>query len=308
MDSHGETAHWQRCLPFPYYEANTLRKYAVSAVFSVGDSAEAGLDPERLLELLQAVASGGLPPQEALERLRVLPFETLEGATVDHHRELRKGHPEAIFCEGKTPEQVAEIALRLAERSGGRVLGTRCDPERAERARRALGEEGFTYHASARCFTLTRRPVRPAPGPVAVVCAGTSDLPVAEEAAVTLEFLGHPVERIHDVGVAGLHRLLDRVTQLRRARVVIVCAGMEGALPSVVAGLVAAPVIGVPVSVGYGAGTGGFAALLGMLNSCATGLTVVNIDNGFGAAMAASAMLRALVSGDGSGDVPCQGQ
>ncbi|HOQ88867.1 MAG TPA: nickel pincer cofactor biosynthesis protein LarB [Candidatus Hydrogenedentes bacterium] len=250
------------------------------------------MNPERLLELLQTVASGKLSPADALDRLRVLPFECLDGATVDHHRELRKGHPEAIFCEGKTPEQVAQIAERLAQRSGGRVLGTRCDTARAEAARRALGDEGFTYHALARCFTLSLTPPTPAPGPVAVVCAGTSDLPVAEEAAVTLEFLGHPVDRVQDVGVAGLHRLLDRLPQLRHARVVIVCAGMEGALPSVVAGLVAAPVIGVPVSVGYGAGTGGFAALLGMLNSCATGLTVVNIDNGFGAAMAASGMLR----------------
>lgn len=261
------------------------------------------MNPEQLLKLLQAVAAGVLPPQEALERLRVLPFETLDGATLDHHRELRKGHPEAIICERKTPEQVADIALHLAERSGGRVLGTRCDEVRAEAVRRVLGEADFTYHGLARCFTLTRRPARLAPGPVAVVCAGTSDLPVAEEAAVTLEFLGHPVERIHDVGVAGLHRLLDRVSQLRRARVVIVCAGMDGALPSVVAGLVAAPVIGVPVSVGYGAGMGGFAALLGMLNSCATGLTVVNIDNGFGAAMAASVMLGNLISGDSSADV-----
>ncbi len=252
----------------------------------------AGLDPERLLRLLEEVASGAVTPPDAMEQLRLLPFEELDGATVDHHRELRKGHPEAIFCEGKTPGQVAEIAARLAERSGGRVLGTRCDPERADAARRALGDDGFMYHASARCFTLCRRPAPPALGPVAVVCAGTSDLPVAEEAAVTLEFLGHSVRRVHDVGVAGLHRLLDKLPTLREARVVIVCAGMEGALPSVVTGLVAAPVIGVPVSVGYGAGTGGFAALLGMLNSCATGLTVVNIDNGFGAAMAASAILR----------------
>ena len=265
------------------------------------------MDPERLLELLQAVAAGGLPPHEALERLRVLPYETVNCATLDHHRELRKGYPEAIFCEGKTPEQVAEIAQRLAERSGGRVLGTRCDGARAEAARRALGDAGFTYHGLARCFTLTRRPARPAPGPVAVVCAGTSDLPVAEEAAVTLEFLGHGVERVHDVGVAGLHRLLERVRLLRQARVVIVCAGMEGALPSVVAGLVSAPVIGVPVSVGFGAGTGGFAALLGMLNSCATGLTVVNIDNGFGAAMAASAMLGAPAAfADGPAEGPRQ--
>jgi len=260
------------------------------------------LDPERLLELLQSVAAGQVSPPDALERLRVLPFETLDDATLDHHRELRKGHPEAIFCEGKTPEQVAEIASRLAAQSGGRVLGTRCDAERADAARRVLGGEGFTYHALARCFTLTRHSVPPAPGPVAVICAGTSDLPVAEEAAVTLEFLGHPVDRLRDVGVAGLHRLLGRLPQLRRARVLIVCAGMEGALPSVVAGLVSAPVIGVPVSVGYGAGTGGFAALLGMLNSCATGLTVVNIDNGFGAAMAASAMLRTLAPGDGPGE------
>lgn len=246
------------------------------------------MDPRRIQELLNAVAEGAVPPADALNRLRDLPFEDLGFAKLDHHRSLRKGYPETIFCSGKTPEQVVAIAERM--RHQGNVLGTRCNAETMAAVRAALPEA--ECNDMARVFTIITEPVPVLDGYVGVVCAGTSDLPVAEEAAITLESMGNRVVRICDVGVAGIHRLFEQRSVLNEANVLVVCAGMEGALPSVVAGLASAPVIGVPTSVGYGASFGGLAALLGMLNSCASGLTVVNIDNGFGAACAAAAINR----------------
>jgi pyridinium-3,5-biscarboxylic acid mononucleotide synthase len=234
------------------------------------------------------VRSGAVSIDDAVERLRVLPYEDLGFAKVDHHRGLRDGFPEVVLAMGKTPAQVAAIAERLAER-GGRLLVTRATGEHATAVREVLPDA--EYHETARAITLERRAVPRAPG-VLVVCAGTSDLPVAEEAAITAEMMGNEVARIADVGVAGIHRLLDRLEELRAARVLVVCAGMEGALPSVVGGLVEAPVIAVPTSVGYGASFGGLAALLGMLNSCAAGVSVVNIDNGFGAGVFAARVAR----------------
>lgn len=247
------------------------------------------MDPTKLKSLLDEVAAGGLSPAAAADRLRGLPFEDLGFAKIDHHRQLRKGYPETIFCSGKTSEQVVAIVGRMRAH-GSNVLGTRCTPEQAAAVIAAYPEA--VHHDVARCVTLTVSPPEPLEGYVAVVCAGTSDLPVAEEAAVTCETLGSRVERIQDVGVAGIHRLFDQRARLEGAAALVVCAGMEGALPSVVAGLVERPVIGVPTSVGYGASFNGLAALLGMLNSCATGLTVVNIDNGFGAAVAAATIHR----------------
>ena len=247
------------------------------------------MNTSQILELLRLVADGGATPESALDRLKALPFEDLGFAKVDHHRHLRKGYPETIFCEGKTPDQIVTIANRMREH-GSNVLGTRCKPEAMEAVLAQC--PGAVVHEAARAFTVTVAPPEPLDGFVGVVCAGTSDIPVAEEAVVTCEAMGCRVERIYDVGVAGIHRLLGQRQRMEDASAIIVCAGMEGALPSVVAGLVRAPVIGVPTSVGYGAGFGGFAALLGMLNSCATGLTVVNIDNGFGAAVAAATINR----------------
>jgi pyridinium-3,5-biscarboxylic acid mononucleotide synthase len=244
---------------------------------------------EQLEALLAEVASGGLAPHEALERLRHLPFEDLPFARIDHHRALRQGFPEVVFCEGKTADQVVAICERL-ERASESFLGTRASEAVASRLQARF--PAMVWNPLARTVHLpAKQPVRP--GPILVVSAGTSDLPVAEEAAVVAEAFGHPVERLVDVGVAGLHRLLAATDQLQRARVVIVVAGMEGALPSVVGGLVGVPVVAVPTSVGYGASFGGLAALLAMLNSCAAGVTVVNIDNGFGAAAAASRICQA---------------
>ena len=251
---------------------------------------------ERLLRLLESVAAGRADPRAALDELSWLPVEAVDGdggatpfARIDHHRALRQGYPEVVFGLGKTPEQTLEIARRIARRGDG-FLVTRAD----EATRALLGAEFPDARASVPGRIVHLPPTHAAAptgaGPVLVLSAGTGDLPVAEEAAVTAEAMGNPVERLYDVGVAGLHRLLDEAAPLRRASVVIVVAGMEGALPSVVAGLVAAPVIGVPTSVGYGAAMEGFTALLGMLSSCAAGLTVVNIDNGFGAACAATRM------------------
>ena len=221
----------------------------------------------------------------ALERLKDLPFEDLGFAKVDHHRALRTGMPEVIFSAGKTTAQVAAIFERMVK-AGGNVLATRASREAFEAV--AAIEPAAIYHEAARAITLAQAPVKPGVGTIAVVCAGTSDLPVAEEAAVTLRLMGNTTEVIADVGVAGIHRLLAQKESLQTARVLIVCAGMEGALPTVVAGLVNAPVIAVPTSVGYGASFGGVAALLGMLNTCAPNVSVVNIDNGFGAACIAS--------------------
>lgn len=247
---------------------------------------------EQLETLLAEVAAGRLAPDAALERLRHLPFEDLTFARVDHHRSLRQGQPEVVFCEGKTPEQVVSICERLAAMTGS-FLGTRSSEHHAKAVRRAFPKAVWT--PLARTVHLLPEGANEAPsdaGTILVVSAGTSDLPVAEEAAVVAEVFGHRVERLADVGVAGIHRLLASSERLQGADVIIVVAGMEGALPSVVGGLVAAPVIAVPTSVGYGASFGGLAALLGMLNSCAAGVTVVNIDNGFGAAAAASRICR----------------
>ena len=258
------------------------------------------MDPKELDGLLRAVRDGTVTPEAAALRLRTLPYEDLGFARPDHHRALRRGFPEVVFGAGKTPEQVLAIATSLAER-GQNVLVTRTGPE----VQRLIAGRfpGARFHDSARCITLMTTPPDPLPGRVAVVCAGTSDVPVAEEAATTAEFYAAAVERLYDVGVAGLHRLLDRTGSLREADVVVVAAGMEGALPSVVGGLVEAPVIAVPTSVGYGASFQGLAALLAMLNTCASGVAVVNIDNGFGAGYMASVILRAMarVSPHGSG-------
>jgi len=248
--------------------------------------------PERLAALLAEVSAGRLSPEAALDQLRHFPSEQLPFASIDHHRALRQGQPEVVFCAGKTTEQVVAICARLAESSGS-FLGTRASAEQAEALQSAF--PAMEWHPLARTVFLPPEP-RPAPtgqGTVLVVCAGTSDLPVAEEAAVVAEAFGNRVDRMVDVGVAGLHRLMAQSERLREAAVVIVVAGMEGALPSVVGGLVGVPVIAVPTSVGYGASFGGIAALLGMLNSCAAGVTVVNIDNGFGAAAAATRINRA---------------
>jgi NCAIR mutase (PurE)-related protein len=247
------------------------------------------VDPRDLEDLLRAVKDGTLTPVQAAERLKTLPYEDLGFAKVDHHRALRRGFPEAVFGAGKTPDQIMAIVDRIVSR-GQSVLVTRTDSEVHERVKAC--HPGAIYHASARCLAIAVRAAEPLPGRVGVVSAGTSDVPVAEEAAVTAEFHGATVDRIHDVGVAGLHRLLDRAASLREASVLIVVAGMEGALPSVVGGLVDAPVIAVPTSVGYGASFQGLAALLAMLNSCASGVAVMNIDNGFGAGYFASLLLR----------------
>ena len=246
---------------------------------------------EQLEALLADVAAGRLSPPAALERLRHLPYEDLEFARIDHHRALRQGQPEVVFCEGKTVDQVVAICERLSAVNDS-FLGTRCSEAQAEALAARIPR--VVWYPLARVVV---HPPREAPTPrqdagaILVISAGTSDLPVAEEAAVVAEAFGHRVARLTDVGVAGLHRLLADAGRLREARVVIVVAGMEGALPSVVGGLVAVPVVAVPTSVGYGASFGGLAALLGMLNSCAAGVTVVNIDNGFGAAAAASRIL-----------------
>ena len=247
------------------------------------------MDPESLRQLLRDVKSGATSPEAAAERLRTLPFEDLGFAKVDHHRALRRGFPEAIFGAGKTREQIAGIVAAIAGR-GQNALVTRTTAE--VHAHVAAAQPTARFHEAARCLTLEVAAVPPLRGRVAVLCAGTSDIPVAEEAAVTASFHGAVVDRIYDVGVAGLHRLLDKAADIRKASVVIVVAGMEGALPSVVGGLVDTPVIAVPTSIGYGAAFQGLAALLAMLNSCASGVAVVNIDNGFGAGHMASLILR----------------
>lgn len=238
-----------------------------------------------LRRLLEGVRTGQTDVEQALGQLRTLPFEDLGFARVDHHRALRKGAPETVFCQGKTPEQVAAIVERLAARHQP-VLATRAGEETFEAVR--VVNPTAIYHPAGQVIVVGEMPPVPPDAPyVLVVTAGTSDLPVAEEAALTARACGSRVERLTDVGVAGLHRLLDALPVLQEANVVVVAAGMEGALPSVVGGLVACPVIAVPTSVGYGASFGGLAALLGMLNSCAPGVTVVNIDNGYGAGYSA---------------------
>ncbi len=247
------------------------------------------MNPSDVVAILREVQDGALTPEEAAERLKVLPFEDLDFAKVDHHRALRRGFPEVVYGGGKTVDQVVAIVGRIVAQQQN-VLVTRTTSELYAALR--LEQPLARHHAEARCVTVAVRDAVSLRGRVAVVSAGTSDLPVAEEAAVTAEFHGAPVDRVHDVGVAGLHRLLAQGPILRGAHVVIVVAGMEGALPSVVGGLVDAPVIAVPTSVGYGASFQGVAALLGMLNSCASGVAVVNIDNGFGAGYLAAEILR----------------
>lgn len=249
------------------------------------------MNRDALTALLEKVQQGQLPVAAALEVLSGLPREEDLGfAVVDHERAARKGLPEVIFGAGKTAQQIAILLERIHAR-GHNALATRVDPDKAAQILDLL--PGAQWHATARALTLLHAPAeKSGRGKIAVVTAGTSDLPVADEAALTAELFGNEVVRITDIGVAGLHRLLSRLPILREAEVLIVVAGMEGALPSVVAGLVSRPVIAVPTSIGYGASFGGLAALLGMLNSCASGVTVVNIDNGFGAGYAAALMNR----------------
>ena len=246
---------------------------------------------QELQRLLDDVRSGivdaGTACARVMQALRAAPFEDLEFARVDTHRELRQGFPEVILGVGKTPAQIAAIAERIVQR-GQALLVTRATVAAYEAVRAVA--PGAAYQERARTITLKQGDVPRGGGTVLIACAGTSDLPVAEEAAVTAELMGNTIDRLYDVGVAGIHRLLREQARLDNARVVIVVAGMEGALPSVVAGLIRAPVIAVPTSIGYGASFGGIAALLGMLNSCANGVAVVNIDNGFGAACMASAI------------------
>ncbi len=243
------------------------------------------MDTNRLKSLLEQVRRGELSPDEAALQLRDLPFEDLGFAKVDHHRAIRVGVPEVIFGPGKTPEHFAEIFDRLAQR-GNNVLATRVTLEQAQAVQ--VQYPAAIHGELSRTLTLRQKELEPGKGVIGIISAGTSDIPVAEEAAATAEIMGNRVLRLFDVGVAGLHRLLAHSEDLRAARVLVVCAGMEGALPSVVGGLVGVPVIAVPTSIGYGAAFGGIAALLGMINSCASNVSVVNIDNGFGAAYVAS--------------------
>ncbi|HYA98011.1 MAG TPA: nickel pincer cofactor biosynthesis protein LarB [Methylomirabilota bacterium] len=245
-----------------------------------------------LRAILQAVRARKLAPDKAVERLKHLPFEDLDFAKVDHHRALRQGHAEVILAQGKTPAQVAEIAGAMLRARGSHhnILITRADSRIFAAVRRA--SRAAKFHPLSRLITIERSPAVHGKGLVLVVSAGTSDIPVAEEALLTARMLGNRAGHLYDVGVAGIHRLLEHRKKLAAARVIICVAGMEGALPSVVGGLVSVPVIAVPTSIGYGASFGGVAALLGMLNSCASNVTVVNIDNGFGAACVASCINR----------------
>ena len=248
------------------------------------------MDKKELARLLQSLADGQINVSDGVERLKHLPFEDLGIAKIDHHRELRQGVPEVILAEGKSVEQLRTILAAMAKQ-GQNILVTRLDNEKATAVCNQFPEG--EYDIDARTFCLVQQKIEiTGEGKILVICAGTSDLPVAREAIITARMLGNEVEEMIDVGVAGIHRLLAHQELLHEAAVLIVIAGMEGALPSVVGGLVAAPVIAVPTSVGYGASFGGIAALLGMLNSCASGVTVVNIDNGFGAAFAANRINR----------------
>jgi pyridinium-3,5-biscarboxylic acid mononucleotide synthase len=247
------------------------------------------LNAASIRELFEQVRKGQLSADDAVARLRHLPFEDLGFAKVDHHRALRAGMPEVILGEGKTPAQTAAIFARLAKH-GGNILATRANEKQFAAVKKKVRRA--QYRELGRAITLQRDHTKYGKGMIAVVSAGTSDIPVAEEAVVTAELMGNDVEHFYDVGVAGIHRLLANREALSKARVVIVCAGMEGALPSVVGGLVGVPVIAVPTSIGYGASFKGLAALLGMLNSCASNVSVVNIDNGFGAGYVASLINR----------------
>lgn len=248
------------------------------------------MDQERLRTLLEEVKGGAVEVEAAMQQLRHMPFEDLGFAKIDHHRAIRHGIPEVIFGKGKTPEQIIAIATSLAEKASN-VLITRVDPQAAPRIYAGLPPEAEHFPLSGAIRIWRDRTVH-GKGKLPVVCAGTTDIPVAEEAQITAELMGNEVDVIHDIGVAGIHRLMQNRERLTAARVVVVCAGMEGALPSAVGGLVSCPVIAVPTSVGYGASFQGLAALLGMLNSCASNVTVVNIDNGFGAGYVASLINR----------------
>lgn len=254
------------------------------------------MNSQEILKILQALEAGKIGAPAALERLKHLPFEDLGFAKVDHHRSLRQGFAEVVLGKGKTPQQVAEIVRAMLAKKGTQhnVLVTRADAKIFAAVKRAAGKagRGITFHPQSGVITIERNHELVGKGTILVVSAGTSDIPVAEEALLTARIMGNRAERLYDVGVAGIHRLLENRNALGDARVIICVAGMEGALPSVVGGLVGAPVIAVPTSVGYGASFGGVAALLGMLNSCASNVCVVNIDNGFGAARVASAINR----------------
>jgi len=248
------------------------------------------MNVDHLKRLLEKVQRGKIPVEKALRELEHLPYEEIDCATIDHHRHLRQGAPETIFGAGKTAAQVVSIMKKMREKKNN-ILVTRLDKEKVAPIKRAFHRAH--YYPQSRVLTLLDHPVQiTGKGTILVVCAGTSDIPVAEEAILTAQMLGNRVEHLYDVGVAGIHRLMSQRERLRAASVLVVIAGMEGALPSVVAGLVDRPVIAVPTSVGYGSHFGGITALLAMLNSCASGVTVVNIDNGYGAAFAASQVNR----------------
>ncbi len=247
------------------------------------------MNQKQLRELLEAVKDGTSSPGEALEQLEHMPFEDLGFAKVDHHRALRHGMPEVVLARGKTTEEVREISRRLLERSPN-LLVTRADEEMAAEIKQL--DQQAEYFARCGAIRVWRDRQILGKSKIAVICAGTADLPVAEEARVTAEVMGNEIDTIYDIGVAGIHRLLSNIDRLKSARVIVCCAGMEGALPSAVGGLVAAPIIAVPTSVGYGASFNGLAALLGMLNSCSSNVSVVNIDNGFGAAYVATLINR----------------
>jgi NCAIR mutase (PurE)-related protein len=248
------------------------------------------MDQDHLREFLGRFKKGKISTKEALQELKMLPYEQIDCATIDHHRALRQGAPETIFGEGKTASQVIAIMKRMKEKNNN-LLVTRLAPDKVPAIKKAFPKA--QYHPLARSLTFLQRPIKiVGRGTILVVCAGTSDIPVAEEAIITARMLGNRVGHLYDVGVAGIHRLMSQRDKLTKARVLIVVAGMEGALPSVVGGLVDRPVIAVPTSVGYGSHFGGITPLLAMLNSCASGITVVNIDNGYGAASAASLINR----------------
>ncbi len=258
------------------------------------------MDPARLRELLDRVASGEVDSETALESLAQLPFTDIEDAKIDHHRALRCGFAEVVFCEGKSPSQVRSIAREMLEH-GDVFLGTRASASHFQKVAQVAADA--RYFEAPRLLVVARRAERPSIGHVVVATGGTADHAVAEEAAISAEVMGNRVTRLYDVGVAGVHRLFAHTDVLRDANVIIAVAGMEGALPSLVTGLVSCPVVAVPTSVGYGASFGGLAALLGMLNSCASGMSVVNIDNGFGAAALASRInqMVAAATTEGSG-------
>lgn len=248
------------------------------------------METRELKAVLQSLKDGDVSVEDVMERLRHLPFEDIGCASIDHHRGLRQGFPEVVLGESKSVEQIRRIVAAMKEK-GNNILVTRLAGDKADEIMTCI--TGAAYHGDARCLTIEQKPIEPrGKGKILVISAGTSDIPVAAEAALTAGLMGNEVETMYDVGVAGIHRLLAKKDILFSASVLIVVAGMEGALPSVVGGMVSRPVIAVPTSVGYGASFGGIAALLGMLNSCASGVTVVNIDNGFGAAYAASLINR----------------